>query len=64
MKYKIIVWGIGAIYNKHLNILKYYEHKNEIEIVGITATDIPKVRTIDGYQVVSLNELTFLKYDY
>ncbi|EOS27436.1 hypothetical protein C804_04112 [Lachnospiraceae bacterium A4] len=64
MNYKIIVWGIGAIYNKHLNILKYYELKNEIEIVGITATDIPKVRAIDGYQVISLNELTFLKYDY
>ena len=64
MKYKIIVWGIGTAYNKHLNLLKYFELKNEIEVIAVTANDIPKVRTIDGYTVITLDDLSFLEYDY
>lgn len=64
MRYKIVVWGIGATYNKHLNILRYYELKNEIEVIALTGNDIPKVRMIDGYRVIMLDDLDSLEYDY
>lgn len=65
MKYRIVIWGIGAVYNKHVNLLKYYEVKNEIEVVAVTSNDISsKTRIIDGFPVIELNELCSLKYDY
>lgn len=65
MKYKIVIWGVGAVYNKHVNLLKYYEVKNEIEVVAVTSNDISsKTRTIDGFNAIELNELGSLEYDY
>ncbi len=65
MKYKIVIWGIGAVYNKHVNLLKYSEIKKEIEVVAVTSNDIsPKVNTIDGFVAIELCELDSFEYDY
>lgn len=65
MKYKIAVWGMGAVYNKHVNLLKYYEAKSEIEVVAVTANNIPwNAAAIDGFKLIELNELISLSYDY
>ncbi len=64
MKYKLVVWGIGAAYNKHLNLLRYYELKNEIEVVAVTANDLPKAKAIDGYQLIHPSELLKIEFAY
>lgn len=65
MKYKVVVWGTGAVYNKHVNLLKYYELKNEIEIIAITSKDLSvKVRSLDGFTAIEPKKLKQLKYDY
>lgn len=62
--YKIVVWGIGTIYNKHVNLLKYYESKREIEVIALTSSNPPKVRSIDGYKVIDSKEITSLVFDF
>lgn len=64
MKYKFVVWGIGAAYNKHLNLLRYYELKNEIEVVAVTANDLPAAKTIDGYKLIHPSELSEVEFGY
>lgn len=29
MRKNILIWGMGTIYNKNVNILKYFELKNK-----------------------------------
>lgn len=62
--YKIVIWGIGAIYNRHVNLLKYYELKKEIDIIALTSNDPPKVKTIDGYKVIESKEINSLDFDF
>lgn len=64
MRYKLVIWGIGAVYNKHVNLLKYYEFKNEIEIVAITSSNSPCVEKIDDYELIRPNELCHLDFDF
>lgn len=64
MKRKFIVWGIGAVYNKHLNLLRYYELKNEIEIVAVTANNLPAARTLDGYKLIHPDALSAVEFEY
>ena len=63
MTYKVVLWGVGRIYNRLFNILKYFELKNEIEIVALTATNIPMIKYLDGYPVKTLDELEKIDYD-
>lgn len=60
---RILIWGIGRDYNRHLNLLKYWEHQN-IEIVGITDKNLPDVETIDGWKVVKIEQLNQIEFDY
>lgn len=64
MKYKLAVWGIGAVYNKHLNLLRYYELKNEIEVVAVTANDLPAAKAIDGYKLIHPSALPAVEFEY
>lgn len=64
MKYKIVVWGTGGVYNRHVNLLQYYEGKGEMEVVAVTSKDISGIRKIDGYEAVCLSGLESLAYDY
>ena len=64
MKYKIILWGLGAIYNKHINLLKYMEAANVVEVVALTAQSIPAIRYLDCYPVITKDKLCSLEYDF
>lgn len=61
---KILIWGLGKDYNSHLNLLKVYEEKGDIEIVAVTAKDVPDYNTLDSWTIVSANDIYDLEYDY
>ncbi len=62
--FKIVIWGLGKIYNTHINILKCLELRKEIEIVALTATDIPNFYSVDGYPLIKPCDLSEIQYDY
>ena len=62
--YKMVIWGIGAVYNRHVNLLKYYEAKKEIEVIALTSSNPPSVRSIDGYKVIESREIRTLDFDF
>lgn len=64
MKYKIVIWGIGSTYNKHVNTLQFLESREEIEIVALTASKLPPFATVDGYPLIAYSELRLIPYDY
>lgn len=64
MKFNIIIWGIGAIYNKYVNTLKYLEFRQEIEIVAATAKGYSFLNKIDGYALVDRNQIKGISFDY
>lgn len=63
-KYKFVLWGIGAIYNRLKNTLSYYELTNQMEVVGLVARDIPNAKTLDGVPLHKSARIKELKYDY
>lgn len=64
MKYKIILWGIGYVYNRTQSLIKYFELLNQIEIVGITAQKVPCAKMLDGYRIFEIKEIQKVEYDY
>lgn len=64
MKIRLILWGIGKIYNSMINLLKFYDEADQIEIVGITAQYLPDFEYLDNYQLISLKEVQIAEYDY
>ncbi len=64
MKIRLILWGIGKIYNSMINLLKCYEDLDQIEIVGITAQDLPNFKYLDSYRLLNMEELQEESYDY
>lgn len=47
-----------------INLIRCYEDLNQIEIVGITAQDLPDFKYLDSYRLISINELQAESYDY
>ena len=64
MNYKIIIWGLGGVYNKHLNVIKYFESTQSIEVIALTANNLPDISILDGYRVVPVTMIQSLDYDY
>lgn len=64
MQIRLLLWGIGQVYNSVINLLKCYENLGQIEIVGITAQELPDFRTLDGYTLVRKEEIQSLDFDY
>jgi Exopolysaccharide biosynthesis protein len=64
MKIRLILWGIGKIYNSMINLLKFYDDADQIDIVGITAQNLPDYKYLDGYQLLSMKEVRTTEYDY
>lgn len=62
--YKIVIWGMGAVYNRHVNLLKYYELKGEIKIVAVTSNNPPGIKFIDNYKVIEAREINFMDFDF
>lgn len=63
-EYRVIVYGLGAQYNKNFNIIKYYELSGQFSVVGVTAKWIPDSLYLDGYRLFNKNELHEILYDY
>ncbi len=61
---KMVLWGTGAAYNRVRNALCYLELTGQIEIVGITAKQLPPAKHLDGYRLLRPGELSDTVYDY
>lgn len=64
MKYKFVLWGLGAIYNRIFNSIKYYETIGAIEIAAVTDNYFIQGSCVDNYQFVKPNNLINVEYDY
>ncbi len=64
MKIRIVLWGIGKVYNSLINLLRFYFELGQIEIVGITAQDLPECKALDNFKVLNSEEVQTLDYDY
>lgn len=62
--YKVIIWGTGTVYNNHLNLLRFYESKEEIVIIGVVSNDNFIESSIDGYRFYNKDEIKKLEFDY
>ncbi len=63
MKYKFILWGAGATYNRLFYSIKYHELMGTIEIVAIVDKFL-KNSSIDGYRLLSCDDIKYVEYDY
>lgn len=64
MSYKICIWGLGKIYNRLVNTLKFFEYVNAFEIVALTAKEIPAYKYLDGWRIVNKSDLNTIDIDY
>lgn len=62
--FNVVIWGIGKIYNRLVNIIHYFEKINQIKIVALVTNELLKYKTLDGYPILSKSELKTLKFDY
>lgn len=62
--YKMILWGLGADYNFNYNSIKYMELTKQMEVVAVTARDVPVCKSIDGYRVINKEIIRFEDFDY
>lgn len=62
--YRIIVWGLGTVYNRHINSLKYAEQNGEITVVAVTAMEVPKIQFLDAWRVINSDSLSEESFDY
>lgn len=61
--FKIIIWGTGKGYNRHFNLIKYFELIGEITVLGITSND-KGISTLDGYRFYQKPQIKILEFDY
>ncbi len=59
----VLVWGIGYDYTCIYNMLKYEELKNNIYISAMITTDTKPYQFIDGYPLITPDEIDCYKYD-
>ena len=64
MGYQIVLWGMGKTYNYIRNTLCYHELTNQINVVCVTASELPEAEFVDGYKIVKPENLNNVKYDY
>lgn len=61
---RLLLWGIGAIYNQMKNIISWYELKGQIQVVAVTAKELPVYERLDDYPIVSPDKVMDLEFDY
>lgn len=66
MKYKLILWGVGAVYNRLFNCMKYYEAIGSIQIEAVVDNHISRwlYSHIDGYELIPSEDIIQTEYDY
>lgn len=63
-RYRIVLWGLGTDYNRHVNLLKYAEANGEIQVVAVTANELPNAKTIDGWPLLEKDNLKKAEFNY
>ena len=64
MRYKFILWGLGAIYNRLFNSVKYYEAIGAIEIAAVTDRYFWEGSYVDNYPLVMPRDIVNIEHDY
>lgn len=62
--YKILIWGMGEKYNLCCNLLKYFQIKNEIQLIGITQHGEMCSGILDDIPIIETKDALQLQYDY
>lgn len=63
-RYKLILWGIGIEYNAHINLLRYQESLDIIDVVAVTANEVPNYHKLDGWRIINKIEIVNFDFDY
>lgn len=64
MKYKVVIWGLGRNYNNALGQIRSLENSGQIEVLAVTAKNVPLCSKVDGYRIVYPENITELYFDY
>ena len=64
MRYRFVLWGLGATYNRIFNSIKYYEVIGAIEIVAVTDNCFWQDSCIDNYSLIKPKDIVNIEYDY
>lgn len=46
---RCVLWGTGKIFFENINLIKYYEQKDIIQIVGVTSNELPLLTPLFGW---------------
>lgn len=61
---RVVIWGIGQIYNQYVNAFRYLEAVHKIKIVGLTDKRLPNYSSLDGWRFIRKNELQCTDFDW
>lgn len=64
MKKRVLIWGSGAVYNQHLNILRYMVQTGEFDVIGVVANLFAEARKLDDYHVIRKSMVSATDFDY
>ena len=61
---RIALWGIGAMYRQHIDILLAMRAAGQVELVVAADNSLPPTTSIDGMPLVSPDELSEFEFDF
>lgn len=61
--YKLVIWGIGKIYNQYVNMLKYLEITKEAKIIALTDSNLPQFKYLDNWEIVEKKNIIDMDFD-
>lgn len=60
--YKILIFGLGADYDKYLNCIKLQEVLGKVKVVGVTRSGY-EYTYVDGYPFIARNQVSAENFD-
>lgn len=64
MKKRVIIWGIGRIYNQYNNSIRYFELMNKFEVIGLTDRCLPNYSFLDNWRLINKENLCHEEFDW
>jgi len=65
VKSNVLIFGIGPLYDKYINLIRFEEYKGTINIAGVCSEDLTEhYKKLDGYSYVTINEVNTINFDY
>lgn len=62
-KYRVLIWGTGKEYGRHLSLIQMNILKGSFEVVGITSND-KGISKLDNFDFINKESLSSIKFDY